>query len=123
MSIAANNPNEEPLAAKKAKNELIIDKLQVKEDALSVLQSLDEDQIQELLAQGGSGKDLLNVLVNSVEKAKATEISAVFNACQVFFLYLTAKFEEVAENNVEDRKKFQKLGIELCREILEDHIG
>ena len=119
------NANEEPLAkvAKKAKSDLIIDKLQVKEDALEILPSLDDVQIQDLLAQGGTGKEFLNIFIESVEKPKASEISTVFHACHLFLLYLSERLEQEEDENIESVNKFKKLGLELSREILEDHMG
>ena len=117
------NANEEPLAkvAKKAKSDLLIDRLQVKEEALEILASLEEAQIQDLLAQGGTGKEFVNILVDSVEKPKASEISIVFHACHVFLIYLSERLEQ--EDNDNNVNKFKKLGLELSREILEDHMG
>ena len=91
----SSNANLEPLTevqvSKKAKSELIIDQLQNKNEALEVFANFSGEQIQALLAQGGTGKDILNVFQN--EKLKSPEISVVFNACQSFFLHLTEKLE------------------------------
>ena len=125
----SSNANLEPMVtiqakAKKSKSELIIDQLQNKNEALEILPNLSGEQIQALLAQGGTGKDILNVLHSeNGEKLKAPEISVVFTACQAFFLHLTEKLENCQEEGKEEVQKFKKLGVELCREVLEDHIG
>ena len=102
---------------------MIIDRLQQTKGIFDALKSITDsnDEIGKLLSQGGSGKELLNVIDISVEKLKASEISMVFNACEAFFLYVSSSLSK-AETE-EEVTKFKKLGIELCREILEDHIG
>ena len=122
----SSNANLEPMVTIQAKtakkSELIIDQLQNKNEALEILPNLSGEEIQALLAQGGTGKDLLNVLhCQNEEKLKAPEISVVFTACQAFFLHLTEKLENCKQE--EEVQKFKKLGVELCRELLEDHIG
>ncbi len=103
----------------------IIDQLAVNESAFEALKAIadskDYSEIIQLLSQGGSGKDLLSVIDNSVEKLKSTEISIVFNACESFLLFIASSISSAS--NEDESNRYKKLGIELCREILDDHMG
>lgn len=116
--------NEQP-PNKVSKYLMIIDKLHSQDEAYEALKTIaesdDNQEIIDLLSQGGTGKDLLNVVDNSVEKLKAAEISIVFNACEVFLIHVSTCLSK-AETE-EECTKWKKLGLELSREILEDHIG
>ena len=116
-------PNEPPKKA--SKYEMIIDKLHDQNEAYEALKTIadsnDNAEIVELLSQGGTGKDLLDIVDNSVEKLKAPEISVVFNACESFLLHLANCLLNTA--NEEEQSKWKKMGIDLTREILEDHMG
>ena len=118
--------NEPPKKASKIDKHLMtIDRLHSEKEAFEALKSIadsnDNSEIIELLSQGGTGKDLLSIIDNSVEKLKSPEVSLVFNACEAFLLHISSCLSKVS--NEEEVSKLKKLGIELSREILEDHIG
>ena len=119
----ANEPPQK--VSKLDKHTMTIDLLHSEKHAYEALKSIadsnDNSEIIELLSQGGSGKDLLNIIDNSVEKLKAPEISLVFNACEAFLLHISSCISDASTE--EEVANLKKLGIELVREILEDHIG
>ena len=128
----SQNANEEasepPKKASKVdveKHTMTIDQLHSEKGAFAALKSIadsaDNSEIIELLSQGGTGKDLLNVIDNSVEKLRAPEIAIVFSACEAFLLHVSSCISNASTD--EEIANLKKLGIELAREILEDHIG
>lgn len=121
---AQSELDEQPLAKASKTDLMIVDQLNGK-NALNALkciaESNDNEDVARLLSQGGTGKDLIGILVNSAEKLKSPEISIVFNACEKFLLHVTSCMSESA--SPEEASKFMNFGIELCREILEDHLG
>ena len=103
---------------------LLIDELNSKNglDGLQrIVESSDYSEIITLLSQGGSGKDLLSVLVNNPEKPKSSDISIIFNACESFLLHVSTCISN--SENDEEKSRYRKLGIELCHELLEFHLG
>lgn len=102
--------------------QLIIDQLNG-DDALDALKAIADDssKIAELLNQGGTGKDLLSFVDNSVEKLKAPDISIVFSACETFLLHISSALSN--SSTEEEINKLKKLAIDLTRELLEDHLG
>lgn len=115
--------SETPLK-KQAKTDLIIDQLNSTSDALEALKTIannENEELKQLLNQGGTGKDLINIFTNSVDKLKAPDISIVFNACEVFLIHLATNLSTAQAED--DTEKMKKLGIELVKELLEDHLG
>ena len=115
-----------PPIPKAAKTEMMIVEELHGKNPLEALQriadALDDDKIiVELLSQGGSGKDLLNILDQVTEKPKSSEISILFNACESFLLYVSKSISSA--QNEDEVSKFKKLGVELCHELLEFHLG
>ena len=104
---------------------MTIDRLHSEKEAFEALKTIadsnDNSEIIELLRKGGTGKDILSIIDNSVEKLKSPEISLVFNACESFLLHISSCLSSAS--NDEEISNLKKLGIELVREILEDHIG
>lgn len=121
---SASERDEQPLAKANRTGEMIVDQLNSKnaiEALKGIAEASDNEDIVKLLSQGGNGKDLLSIFVNSAEKLKSPEISIVFNACEKFLLHVTTCMLE--SSTPEEASKFTNFGIELCREILEDHLG
>jgi hypothetical protein len=127
---AADDSDDQPVskAPKAAEEEqqqlLLIDQLHSKEALFAIkkiAESTENTEITELLSQGGSGKDIISVFTDSVEKLKSPDISLVFNACESFLLYVATIIEN--SQSEDEEAKFKKLALELTREVLEDHLG
>ena len=114
-----------PPIPKAAKTEMMIVEELHGKNPLEALQriadALDDKIIVELLSQGGTGKDLLNIFDQVIEKPKSSDISIVFNACESFLLYVSKSISSA--QNEDEESKFKKLGVELCHELLEFHLG
>ena len=78
-----------------------------------------ENPIRKFLNEGGTAKDMLHLL-DETDKARAPDVAVIFSACDRLLLYLAVNLNQ--EESDAKRENYQKLALDLTREILRNHI-